>query len=151
MDDRKDRIVQSIAARIVARKRKAELYLPRIAAATELARALKISHDAAMMTLYGLCASDNITMLNSQRERVDVEECTIANLDQSVAFVSATELRSWLNECAPGPQAGQRDAVIEKLLQTMNPPRDCYWKEFCDAVRDACHGWRAKGKPEAAN
>jgi hypothetical protein len=144
----RERIIQSIGARIAARRRpKAQQYLSRIVAATEIARALNISHDAAMMTLYGLCACGNLTMLNGQQEIVDIEECTIANLDASVAFVSATDLRQWLNECAPGPQASQRDAVIERLLQTKNPPRDWYWKEFCDAVRNQCNGWRAKGKP----
>jgi len=86
-------------------------------AATEIAQALNIKREAAEMTLYGLCATGNVGSVTDELEIIDGEECTIEELEGSLAFVSASDVRHWLTEWSPAPQPLKRDAVIEAKLQ----------------------------------
>jgi hypothetical protein len=100
------------------------------------------------MTLYGLCATGNVGSVTDELEIIDGEECTIEELEGSLAFVSASDVRHWLTEWSPAPQPLKRDAVIEAKLQAgAIPGRNIPWKKFCDEIRDECNGWGAKGKP----
>jgi hypothetical protein len=40
------------------------------------------------------------------------------------------------------PRRGSKEAVIRRLLaESILPPTDIPWKEFCERVRDECNGW----------
>jgi len=111
-------------------------------AADEIAQALNITYDAAMMTLYGLAATGNVRFLDDDGKVVEEDECTISEFASKARFFVAEDVRHWLKELSPLPQLKQRDIEIEKRL-----PRRIPWKPFCDEIRDACNGWRAPGMP----
>jgi hypothetical protein len=118
--------------------------LTREEAAAEISGALNIRFEAAMMTLYGLCTTGNLRFVDDDGEIIDFEECTIDEFERNApAFVSAEDVRHWLNEWAPAPQRSQRDTVIAELIK--GPPLS--QKQFCDSVRARCNGWQSKGKP----
>jgi hypothetical protein len=44
------------------------------------------------------------------------------------------------------PRRGSKEAVIRRLLaESILPPTDIPWKEFCERVRDECNGWIGMG------
>jgi hypothetical protein len=111
-------------------------------AAAEIADALNIRHEAAMMTLYGLCATGNVRCLNDQGEVIDEDECTIGDFNGKPKLVIASDVRNWLSEWSQRPQPSRREAVITAMIaKGVNPPRNISWKEFCKRVRDECNGW----------
>lgn len=124
---------------------------PRISrhdAASEIAEALKIDHKAAIMTLYGLCATGDVRWFDDSGEIVDEDTVTIAAFAAKPVFVVADDVRHWLVEWSPQPQPKRRGQVIATLLaEGHNPPRNIKWKPFCDLVRDKCNGWLKPGKP----
>jgi hypothetical protein len=132
--------LDQLRRRVGMRQRKQE-WLPYADACDEIMQTLKVRREAALMMLYGLCATSNIRWCGK-----DFEDCSIESLEERLAFVGASDLRHYLNSTARAPQVTQRDAVIEKKLLTVDL-RKISWKEFCDSVRDDCDGWRAKGKP----
>jgi hypothetical protein len=111
-------------------------------AATVIAQALAIPHQAAGMLLYGLAATGNVRTLDDELDPIDEDKCTISELGGSIAYVSAEDVRRWLGECAFVPEPSYREAMIAAML-----PRTVPWKQFCNDVRNACGGWTAKGKP----
>jgi hypothetical protein len=111
-------------------------------AAIEIGQALNIDHEAARMTLYGLCATGNVRWVDNQRKLVDEDKCTIADFTGKPNFVSAEDVRDWLTEWSPAPQPSRREAVIDKMIaEGLNPPRNINWKMFYKRVRDECNGW----------
>jgi hypothetical protein len=117
-------------------------------AASEIAEALKIDHKAAMMTLYGLCATGDVRWFDGSGEIVDEDAVTIAAFGGKPAFVVADDIRACLVEWSPQPQPDRRRQVISDLLaEGLNPPRNIKWKPFCDLVCDKCNGWLSRGKP----
>jgi hypothetical protein len=115
-------------------------------AATEIAQALRIKHEAAAMTLYGLCATGNVLCLNDQGEVLEPDECNVRELC-GAAFVIADGIRSFLTDWSPDPRPEKRKGVIRALFdEGHNPPRTIEWEPFCCQVRDKCNGWLPKGK-----
>jgi hypothetical protein len=116
-------------------------------AATEIANALNIKIEAAMMTLYGLCATGSVRWLNSEGV-IEEDECTIGNFEGKPKFVIPSDVRSWLGDWSQGPQPSRREAVIAAMIaEGVNPPRTISWKKFCNDVRDACNArLDAKGR-----
>jgi hypothetical protein len=116
-------------------------------AAAEIADALNIKYEAAMMTLYGLCATGEIRWWNDQG-LIDEDECTVADFSGKPKRVSADGVRHFLTEWSEGPQPSRREAVIAALIADgVNPPRNIKWKEFYKRVRDACNArLDAKGR-----
>ena len=117
--------------------------LPRLSlseAASELGNALRLKHEAATMTLYGLCATGNIRSLSAEGQVIEEGECTIGNFNP--AFVIASDLQSFLTDWSPDPQPQHRDAVIAEMLKDgLVPGASIPWKEFENKVRNACNGW----------
>jgi hypothetical protein len=111
-------------------------------AATEIAQALNIKHQAAMMTLYGLCATGNVRWLDDSLDIVDEDQCTISSFAGKPALVIASDVRSFLTDWSPDTLPTKRETVISAMLaEGLNPPRNISWKKFCDQVRDKCNGW----------
>jgi hypothetical protein len=122
--------------------------ITRTEAAKEIAEALKIDHKAAMMTLYGLCATGDVRWFDDSGEIVDEDSVTIAAFAAKPVFIVADHVRHWLVEWSPDPQPKRREQVIQTLLaEGLNPPRNIQWKPFCDLVCNKCNGWLAPGKP----
>jgi hypothetical protein len=111
-------------------------------AATVIAQALAIPHQAAGMLLYGLAATGNVRTLDDELDPIDEDKCTISELGGSIAYVSAEDIRRWLGDWSVVSQPSHRETVIAAML-----PRTVPWKQFCNDVRNACRGWKAKGKP----
>ena len=86
----------------------------------ETAKALNLPSEIAQAILFGLIANGEIRA-SDKTDLIDLDECTIAELQGRPAFVVADEL------------TGNRDAEIAKRL-----PRPVYWKTFCKEVRHAC-------------
>ena len=116
-------------------------------ARTEVMEAFGICYEAASVTVYGLIATGQVRALDETREFIDLDDCTIAELEGKPKRVSATELRALLREWSPAPTADRDRVISEKLRSSQIPGRNVSWKKFCDDVRDKCNGWRAKGKP----
>jgi len=111
-------------------------------AATEIARALNIRHEAAMMTLYGLCATGSVRWAGDQGIIVDEDDCTIAEFSSKPKHVVAGDVRSFLTDWSADPLPSKREAAIRAMIAGgLNPPRNINWKTFCDRVRDECNGW----------
>jgi hypothetical protein len=116
-------------------------------AVAEISEAFGIRSEAASMTLYGLVATGIVQALDKAGKFINLDTCTITELEGKPEFVSTNELRSWLREWSAAPTV-DRDRVIEKKLRgSQIPGRNIDWKKFCDEVRDGCNGWRAKGRP----
>jgi hypothetical protein len=117
-------------------------------AATEIARALNIRHEAAMMTLYGLCATGSVRWVGDQGEIVDEDECTIGDFWNKPKHVVASDVRSYLTDWSPDPLPSKRETVISAMIaEGLNPPRNINWKEFYKRVREACNArLDAKGR-----
>jgi hypothetical protein len=113
-------------------------------AAIEIADALNIKHEAATMTLYGLCATGHIRCLNDRGELIEA-----IDIEGKPAFFRASDVRHFLTEWSEGPQPSRREAVISTMInEGVNPPRTISWKKFCNDVRDACNArLDAKGRP----
>jgi hypothetical protein len=114
-------------------------------AVQEIKEALKIHHEAATMTLYGLCATGNVRSLNNKHELIDAEECTIGDFEGSPAYVAASDVRNYLTEWSPDPQPLHREAVIAEMLQDGTIRRNTSWKDIYKLVRDRCNGWIKTG------
>jgi hypothetical protein len=116
-------------------------------AASEIADALNIKHEAATMMLYGLCATGEVRWWNAEG-LIDEDECTVADFGNKPKRVSADDVRHCLGEWSEGPQRSGRRAVISAMIaEGVVPPDTIEWTTFCKRVRDECNGWRAKGKP----
>ena len=98
----------------------------------ETAKALNLPSEIAQAILFGLIANGEIRA-SDKTDLIDLDECTIAELQGRPAFVVADELREWLRDNSTAPLTGNRDAEIAKRL-----PRTVYWKTFCKEVRHAC-------------
>jgi hypothetical protein len=118
-------------------------------AADEIGKALNIEHEAATMTLYGLCATGNVRWIDNQGELVDEDKCTIANFYSKPAVVLADDVRSFLTDWSHAPQPSRREAVIAAMIaEGLIPPRTIDWKTFCNLVRERCNArLDAKGRP----
>lgn len=116
-------------------------------AAREIADALNIRYEAALMLLYGLCATGNVRWSGRSGEIIDEDAITIAAFGDKPVFIAADDVRSHLANWSDQPQPKRKAAVIKALLADLNPPRTTPWKQFCDQVRSECKGWRAAGKP----
>jgi hypothetical protein len=117
-------------------------------ASGEIAEALSCTHEIAQMTLFGLVATGNVRALDAAKHFIDLDECTIAELEGKPAYIAADELRDWLKGCSTAPLPNRRNAVIaQKLDRGEFPGRNVAWKKFCDGVRNECNGWRSKGRP----
>jgi hypothetical protein len=135
-------IVGRLKAKATQRKNEALTFSE---AATEIANALNIRHEAATMTLYGLCATGNVRWLDDGLDIVDEDECTISSFAGKPALVIASDVRSFLTDWSPDPLPTKRETVISAMLaEGLNPPRNISWKKFCDQVRDKCNGWIGK-------
>jgi hypothetical protein len=119
-----------------------------VKAATEIAQALNIKHEAAFMMLYGLCATGNVRWVDSGGEVVEEDECTIADFTHKPKLVDADDVRHWLTEWSSVPRSSRREAVIAAMIaEGLIPPRKISWKMFCKQVRDKCNGWLPTGDP----
>jgi len=113
----------------------------------EVREAFGICTEAASVMLDGLVATGQVRALDETKEFIDLDECTIAELEGKPRWVSASELRDWLREWSAAPTADRDRVISEKLRSNQIPGRNVHWKKFCDDVRDKCNGWRAKGRP----
>jgi hypothetical protein len=139
---------QKALAKLLASKRPIGPLLTREEAAKEIEEALRIPYEAAMTTLYGLCATGNIRWVDGTGEVVEEDQVTIAEFSGKVAYIVADDVRFQLVRWSPQPQQSQRDRVIVRLLaEGHNPPRSIKWKPFCDLVRNNCNGWLKAGAP----
>jgi hypothetical protein len=117
-------------------------------AETEIAKALGVSRDTAVMVLYGLCATTSLRCFTADRQIIDTDEAPLADFVDKIAFVDADDIRDWLRQSRRAPLTKHRDIVIGKLLASdVLPGKNTEWKVFCDRVRDECNGWRKVGKP----
>jgi hypothetical protein len=116
-------------------------------AVTEVVEAFGISSEAASMMLFGLIATGQVRALDNHQEFIDLDDCTIAELEGKPKFVRADEFRNWLREWSAVPTADRDRVIADKLRSGEFPGRNTTWKKFCDEVRNKCNGWRAKGKP----
>ena len=108
----------------------------------EIAKALSLPSEIAQATLFGLIATGEIRA-SDRTDLIDLDECTIAEIQGRAAFVVAGELREWLRDHSTAPSANIRDAEIRKRL-----PRRMNWKDFGNEIRDACPGgWIGKHRP----
>ena len=125
---------------------KADLeWLSYAVADNEIAQAFNLRNEATLMLLCGLIATGNVRALDKNGDLIDLDECTIVELEGKPAFVAAEDLRDWLRDHSALPQ-GARDRVIaQKLRDGINPPRNIPWKPFCDVIRDGCGGWVGNG------
>ena len=129
-----------------AKNPKNEPRLTRDAAADAIAEALHIRYEAAMMILYGLCATGKVRCFDDQGEVI--EDCMISEFEGKASFVIAEDVHHWLLEFSSRPQPQRRDAEIEKRLRGgAIPGRNISWKEFCNDVRDACNAYDTKHRP----
>jgi hypothetical protein len=134
--------VTAIVGRIKKKASSSSKTLTFSKAATEIGKALNIKHEAASMTLYGLCATGNVRLVDDQGKVIDEDECTIADFNRKPAFVIADDVRHWLTEWSNVPQSSRREAVIDAMIaEGLIPPRKISWKMFCKRVRDECNGW----------
>jgi hypothetical protein len=117
-------------------------------AVDEIVEAFGICSEAASKTLFGLIATGLVRALDKAEQVIDLDECTIAELEGKPKFVSASQLRSWLREWSAAP-TGDRMRVIEaKLRSGQIPGRNIPWKQFCNDVRNDCNArLDAKGRP----
>ena len=118
----------------------------------DLLKALGLPSEVARMTLFGLIAAGHVRARDDKSNMIDLDDCTIAELEGKPVFVAADQLRDWLRQHSPVPlSSDQRKAVILGMFQGGEvPPRTISWKEFYDNVRDQCGGWqgkRAKRRP----
>ena len=116
-------------------------------AAREIADALNIRYEAALMLLYGLCATGNVRWRDRSGEIIDEDAVTIAAFGDKPVFIAADDVRSHLADWSPDPQPKMRTQAILKLINEGDTPRKIKWKPFCDLVRNACNGWRRPGVP----
>jgi hypothetical protein len=117
-------------------------------AANEIATALNIPFEAAIMTLYGLCITGGVRWSFVGGEIVELHEITAKDFSNKPSCIEAEDIRYHLAEWSTQPQRLQRDQVIFELLREgLNPPRSIDWKSFCDLVRNKCKGWLKAGKP----
>jgi len=123
--------------------------LPFTKAVTEIAQALNIEDAPASMILYGLCATGNVRWLDSQRELIDEDQCTIADFNHKPRWVDANDVRHFLTEWSPMPQTSSREVVTAAMIAEGHiPPRTVDWKTFCNRVREKCNArLDAKGRP----
>jgi hypothetical protein len=117
-------------------------------AVTEVIEAFGICSEAASMMLFGLIATGQVRALDNHQGFIDLDDCTIADLEGKPRFISANQLRSWLRQWSAVPTADRDRVIAEKLRAGEIPGRSIPWKEFCDDVRNKCNGWRGKGKPD---
>jgi hypothetical protein len=107
-------------------------------AATEIGETFGIVHEAATMLLYGLVASANVRAADRERKEIDPEKITLDQLDEAAVFVSAEDVRHWLNEWSP-LQLSRRDEVIRKFWRDGDRPgSNIAWKAFANKVRKVC-------------
>jgi|SRR6516164_991483 len=113
----------------------------------DLAKAFNLPSDVASMLLHGLVATGTVHALGKDGELIDLDQCTIADLEGKVKSVSVDELRDWISEHSALPEGPEgRDRVIaQKLSAGVVPPRTISWKTFCDDVRNECRGWIGNG------
>src|SRR5258708_30756620 len=104
--------VAAIVERLKAKaKRRSSETLTMTEAANEIADALNIKYEAAMMTLYGLCATGEVRWLDDQGELVDEDECTIGDFNKKPKYVVASDVRSTLTDWRGGPVFRDRIAA----------------------------------------
>jgi hypothetical protein len=112
-----------------------------------LTQAFGLQSAVASMLLDGLVATGNVRALDKDGNLIDLDECTIGELQGKAAYVAADELRDWLSKhstVSQGPQARDR-SIAQKLREGINPPHKKSWKEFYDLIRDECGGWIVTG------
>ena len=119
----------------------------------DIAKAFGLPSEVARMTLFGLVATGLVRARDDKSNVIDLDDCTIAELESKPVFVAADQLRDWLCEHSPVPlSSDQRKAVILGMFQRHEvPPNAISWKEFNDNVRDQCGGWQGKGKRRPAH
>jgi hypothetical protein len=122
-------------------------WISHVVAQDELAQAFTLPSAAAAILLDGLIATGNVRARDRNEEVIDLDECTIADLEGRAELVAANELRDWLREHSTLPQGLQaRNRMIaQKLEEGINPPRNIPWKKFCNDIRDGCGGWVITG------
>lgn len=120
-------------------------WLTRGEAAGEIAEALQIPYAAAMMTLYGVCATGGVRWVDNSGESIEEDELTVANFSDKPERVAADDLKACLVEWSHIAQLSTRDEVIKKMLHEGNTPRKLTGKVFCHEVRKACNGEQQRG------
>lgn len=73
-------------------------------AQTEIRDALNIPRDAALMILFGLCATCNTRSANDTPKIIDADDITVSDLFSSLAYVDAVDVRHHLSEWSAKPQ-----------------------------------------------
>jgi hypothetical protein len=121
-------------------------WISQVVAQDELAQAFTLPSAVAAMLLDGLIATGNVRARDMNEELIDLDECTIAQLEGKAELVAANELRDWVREHSTLPQGSQaRRVITRKLREGINPPRTIPWKSFCNDVRNECNGWVGNG------
>jgi hypothetical protein len=99
------------------------------------------------MALSGLCATGNMRSADDMHKIIDAEDIKVSDLFSTLAYVDAVDVRHHISEWSTKPQPNHLNGVIvTKLRSGQVPGRNITWKEFCDDVRNASNGWRAKGQ-----
>jgi hypothetical protein len=92
-----------------------------------------------------LIATGYVRALDADRELIDLDECTISELEGKPAYVAAEDLLDWLHEHSTLPQGSRDRLIAQKLRKGINPGRNTPWKPFCNVIRDECGGWVGNG------
>src|SRR5215469_5550513 len=90
--------LQATLERMKAGQRKPKDWLACTVAADEIAQALSLPWEPALVLLHGLCATGLVRCLNRQREIVDPDEVTLAEFQFEAVIVNATDVREQLAE-----------------------------------------------------
>ena len=93
-------------------------------AAAKIEVALKITNEAARMTLYGLCATGDVRWLDDKQRLVQEDECTVAEFGSKPAYVVTVDILHYLAEWVPNPKQLQdyRDTLILERVREGDRP-----------------------------
>jgi hypothetical protein len=72
----------------VLKEGKPPAMISRTKAAHEIAAALHIPYEAALMLLYGLCATDEVRWVDSRGEIIDADAVTVADFSDKPVYIA---------------------------------------------------------------
>jgi hypothetical protein len=139
----------TIVERLKASQTKPTDWLAKDKAADEIAKALNLEWEPALVLLHGLCAMDRVRWLDKKGEIVDSFECVLAKFgSEAVAFVEAADVREQLAEWKTRPQPELLKAkIFQMITDGVVPGRTRKWKAIFKELRDSCNGWLSDGRP----
>jgi hypothetical protein len=143
--------MKSVASILSRGKSKNIEWLTFANAEQEIARALKIKREAALMTLFGLCAIGDVRVADANGEVIEEGEYMIGDIVEIRHLrVAAGDLHAWLADVSAAPQRSALKEAITRRVNAGEVPGDTItWARFCDLIRKDCNGYvRTGGKPQ---